>query len=1140
VAPPEKVLYAGDTLQLEAVIRDPRGGVLRDRSVAWKSESPATATVSAAGLVTAVAEGSAKVTATSEGQSGAASVKVVPAPVASLTVAPLPDMVVGDTAQLKVALADARGHALSGRTVAWSSSDSKVAAVTPAGLVTAVAPGSAALAAESEGKRGALNVTIKPAPVASVTIDPPPEVTTGEAAQLAVRLKDPRGNPLSGRAVAWTSDSPKVATVSPTGMVNGLESGTAKVTAASEGKSWTVTVTVVPVPVAKVVIAGAPESLFVGGTAKLTATAQDAKGKPLPGRDIAWSSSDPKVIGFGKDGTLTAKAEGIAKIKASCEGRQAEVAIKATLPAPAPAPSRPSATMAEAATLVMPAAPAPAEPPKPLEEKREPRKTAARPVESDAPVPATRSKALVGIVIGVLVAGGSWLLFRGGSSAALGPSPVTVAPAPAGVASVVVNAPEGSVTVGRTLQFTALVRDASGTELSGHALTWSTSDSSVADVSPNGAVTARKPGSATITAASEGQTASAPLTVVAPEGHEPAPVAVASILMGPNPPALEVGTTTILKATPRDDRGKPLDDRAVVWATSDPAVATVSSSGVVTAVAPGSSMITASSETRSAQIKVTVNTPKPTPPPPPAVAVGSIAVASKSPAMQVGQTSQLTLTVLDAHKKPMADPGVEWTSSDPKVVIVSANGFVTAEAEGSAVVTASFQGKSATQKITVSPAPEAHVPVAAVALTPQTRALKVGETTTWTAAAQDAKGKPLADRSILWTSSNPQVATVSPSGLITAVGPGTAEITATTENKTVSNSITIAGAAPPVAAAPSLLPRKAVAAGAAFTCGITSSGAAVCWGGDHEGLDAVAGVTGITGLSLGASHACGLGAGGKAYCWGTNKSGQLGDGTVTDHSDATPVAGDLTFSMVSAGSQHTCGIVGTKAYCWGKNDKGQLGDGTTTDRRKPVAVRSNEQFTRVSAGGGHSCALNAAGKAFCWGDGWSGAVGYGDLGSQPEPLSVKTDQKFTRIATGGDHSCALSGAGKIYCWGGNSSGQVGDGSTNDRTSPVPVSTTVGFDDLTAGGANTCALAGGAAYCWGDNKFGQIGDGSKNSRNKPTPVSGGLSFSMVSVGSGYVCGVTGSGDPECWGKNDKGQLGDRSAASRGAPGPVTAP
>ena len=98
-------------------------------------------------------------------------------------------------------------------------------------------------------------------------------------------------------------------------------------------------------------------------------------------------------------------------------------------------------------------------------------------------------------------------------------------------------------------------------------------------------------------------------------------------------------------------------------------------------------------------------------------------------------------------------------------------------------------------------------------------------------------------------------------------------------------------------------------------------------------------------FSAGSAHTCGLTTGGAAYCWGSNGYGQLGDGTSGNRTSPVAVAGGLTFQALSAGQSHTCGLTaGGAAYCWGANSLGQLGDGTSSNRTSPVAVAGGVVF----------------------------------------------------------------------------------------------------------------------------------------------------------------------------------------------------
>ena len=138
-------------------------------------------------------------------------------------------------------------------------------------------------------------------------------------------------------------------------------------------------------------------------------------------------------------------------------------------------------------------------------------------------------------------------------------------------------------------------------------------------------------------------------------------------------------------------------------------------------------------------------------------------------------------------------------------------------------------------------------------------------------------------------------------------------------------------------------------------------------------------------LALGNSSqtSCGLTSAGAARCWGYNVFGQIGDGTTTNRSSPTTVSGGLTFTTMTVGGTQACGLTSAgAAHCWGYNSVGGLGDGTTTNRLTPVVVSGGLTFSSVWAGQYHTCALVAGGAPYCWGN------SYGTLGILTVPTAV--------------------------------------------------------------------------------------------------------------------------------------------------------
>lgn len=237
-------ISAGESLTLTAVATGPSGETLPDRSFSWTSARPSIATVSETGVVTGVAPGWGSITVTSEGVSKSANVIVTPQLLASVEVSLVSSgLHVGDSTQATAVARDANGGLLTGRPVVWTSLSPNIATVSAAGMVKAVAPGSAVIRATADSKTGesTVNVTavvVAPATVASVSVTlANANALVGLSTQAVAVAKDANGNVLTGRTVGWSSLTPGVASVSSTGMVTALAAGTATVRATVDGMS---------------------------------------------------------------------------------------------------------------------------------------------------------------------------------------------------------------------------------------------------------------------------------------------------------------------------------------------------------------------------------------------------------------------------------------------------------------------------------------------------------------------------------------------------------------------------------------------------------------------------------------------------------------------------------------------------------------------------------------------------------------------------------------------------------------------------------------------------------------------------------------------------------------------------------------
>jgi trimeric autotransporter adhesin len=326
-------VVAGADAPLTARLLD-AGGHEVSGAIVWSSRDPSIATVAPSSaqtvVVRGVAPGTTQVAANFAGRSAVATVTVTARAVATVDVQPSRvDLRLGGSVQLVARALDATGAELAGRAIAFASSDTTIAKVTASGLVTAVATGGTSITVSSEGRSTLVAVVVTPVPVATVAIAPTaPSLALGGTVQLQATTRDSTGATLAGRAVAWTSQSPNVASVSSTGLVTALAVGTTTVTATSEGRSASVTVTVTPRPVASVTLTLPQPTLAEGDSAQLAVTLADAQGQPLTGRVVTFASSDTSIARVSATGMLTAIAPGAATITATSEGVSGTLAVR--------------------------------------------------------------------------------------------------------------------------------------------------------------------------------------------------------------------------------------------------------------------------------------------------------------------------------------------------------------------------------------------------------------------------------------------------------------------------------------------------------------------------------------------------------------------------------------------------------------------------------------------------------------------------------------------------------------------------------------------------------------------------------------------------------------------------------------------
>ena len=409
-------------------------------------------------------------------------------------------VLVGDSLQLSASVVMSNNRPPN--SVTWASANPSLATVSSAGVVRGRAAGGLYIRATSGSKRDSSAVTVmaaSPLPVASVTLAPSSvTVTVGGTASLLATPKDASGNTLTGRSITWASSNSGVATVNGSGVVTAAAVGSATVTATSEGQSGSATVSVTTVPVASVSVSPATVSVQAGQTVQLTATPNDAGGNALSGRTVTWASSNVGVATVS-GGVVTGVAAGSVTITATSEGQRGSAAVSVTaVPVASVSVSPATASVAAGQTVQLSATPKDANG----------NALSGRTVTWASSNGAVATVSGTGLVSGTAAGSATITATSEGHS---GSAPVTVTVVP--VASVTLSPSPASLPVAGTLLLTATLKDANGNVLSGRTIAWASAATGVATVNSTGLVTGVGAGSATITATSEGQSGTAPVSV---------------------------------------------------------------------------------------------------------------------------------------------------------------------------------------------------------------------------------------------------------------------------------------------------------------------------------------------------------------------------------------------------------------------------------------------------------------------------------------------------------------------------------------------------------------------------------------------------------------------------------------------------
>ena len=498
-------MYEGDTFKLTATVLPVNTTDSKD--ISWSSNNEAVATVSEDGTVTAKSVGTAVITATStNGKTASCTVtvekKLIPITEVSLSESAV-GIIEGNTHKLTATVLPE--NTTDSKSVSWSSSNEAVATVSEDGTITAKSVGTAVITATSEnGKTASCAITVekKLIPITEVLIDKSSAtLTEGDSTTLTATVLPE--NTTDRKDISWSSSNNDIATVDTTGHVEAKKAGTVIITAtSSNGKTAECTVTVEKklIPITEVSLSESAVGIIEGNTHKLTATVLPEN--TTDSKSVSWSSNNEGVATVSKDGTITAKSAGTAVITAtSTNGKTAGCTVtvsKKEIPIVDVALNRTSATITEGDILNLTATVLP-------ENTTESKNIGWSSSNNDIATVDSTGKVTA-------KQAGTVVITATSSNGKTASCTITVEKKEIPITEVVLNKTSAAVDEGETIKLIATVYPENTTN--GKSIKWNSNNNTVVTVDLMGNVTAKKAGTAIITATSEnGVSASCTITV---------------------------------------------------------------------------------------------------------------------------------------------------------------------------------------------------------------------------------------------------------------------------------------------------------------------------------------------------------------------------------------------------------------------------------------------------------------------------------------------------------------------------------------------------------------------------------------------------------------------------------------------------
>ena len=798
-------IFVGQKKSFDLVYLNIIGAKIENPDFIWVSSNPSVLTVNSDGEVTAVATGNATITVsivTLDGKTISRTFQVEVQsnviPPSEITIAPsleittdTKSLLKGNQLDIEFNFSDSNsGDDLEPDSITWFSKDEQIISVDENGKITAIEIGKTTIVLTITFESQTFEQEIELGVVVTPELKIESERTTifpNQTLKVSSVFNGFDGQAVEGVEVTYTSSDTNIITVDKDGKITAIIQGTADIVAnvVYEGKSYESTLSITVHLQPRISLTNTVESLTQGDSQEFKATFFDENGDENSEVTLTWKTNNSDAITISQDGTITAiqpSESVVITVTAQYNGQtyQSEFTLKVTtrpIEAVLKITQKPSTLEHDGQSQV---------------EFTFTNKSNNQIIEPDSITWKSNDVSVVTVDDnGTITAQGEGsttvmvtIVYEGNTfeesftvNVMAENQTILVEP------ELKLNSTPSSLEQGDQSQLSySFINKTNDQALDPDGITWESADENIVSIGSDGELTAKGPGTTTVTLRVEYDGDSFSESFSVRVWVEPTIEITSSFSK------LKVGNSQTLTHTTTDDQGVSTDDITVTWSSSDTSKITVDEKGLIRAIATGTVTITAtiSYDGKSIQDRRSIT----------AVVDPVISITSTIQRLDKDDTETLVFEFIDelGQKRPLQS--VTWSSSDTDVISVDSNGKIAAKKVGRAVikVTAQVGSSSISDTITIDVIVEP-----AVSISNPAGGIIEGTSYDFNFEFTGDDGQSVSPDSVTWSSSDTDVLTIDNDGVITTVAPGSSTITVTVtyQNQSYSKSIKFTIAADP-------------------------------------------------------------------------------------------------------------------------------------------------------------------------------------------------------------------------------------------------------------------------------------------------------------------------------------------------------